>query len=58
MRDLEVEPYQGANPFAQKTVTDLTAGRYKIFLTKDGKMGFPNELALANGNFSDTCKLI
>lgn len=36
-----------------RTLTNnKTTGRYKIFLTKDGKRGLPNEVAMANGNYS------
>ena len=53
LRDFEIEPAIGNNPFAKKPATQLTSGgRYKIFLTKDGRRGLPNEMAMANGNYS------
>ncbi len=36
-----------------------SAGKFKIFLTKDGRRGLPNELPMALGNYSQvrTCPL-
>jgi hypothetical protein len=39
-----VKPAWGKNPFADLTATPDTTGGYEIFVTYDGKRGFPNEL--------------
>lgn len=54
LKDIDIEAYEGVNPFAKKTNLQIRDGRFKIFLSKDGKRGFPNELPMVMGNFSDT----
>eukprot|EP00624_Nannochloropsis_granulata_P004580 evm.model.NODE_32902_length_36922_cov_39.382481.3 len=41
----QIRPSSGKNPFNDLTTTEADIGSYEIYLTKDGKRGYPNELA-------------
>ena len=42
--DREIEPAWGLNPYRTPNATCDTAGGYEIYVTRDGKGGWPNEL--------------
>ncbi len=58
VRDAQIVPLANKrNPFATPPPTGRAGGgleqaHYRIYLTKDGKRGFPNELAVAKSNFA------
>lgn len=59
LRDAQIQPVTGErNPFAKGPKDDMKDAhskndvKYRIYLTKDGKRGFPNELAMAKSNFA------
>ena len=45
LHDTQIRPSSGKNPFNDLTTTEADIGSYEIYLTKDGKRGYPNELA-------------
>lgn len=41
-----MQPHWGKNPFSDPSTTPETTGGYELFITKNGNMGFPNEIAM------------
>jgi hypothetical protein len=54
MYDREIRAYNGTNPFAQAVRDPTQNGRYRLFVSKDGKRGFPNEFPAAGVDFADS----
>jgi hypothetical protein len=54
LRDARIRPLgNDGNPFAEVPTKEGKEGvYYRLFLTKDGKRGFPNEMAVAKSNFA------
>jgi len=59
LRDAQIQPVTGErNSFAKGPQDDMNDAhgtkdiKYRIYLTKDGKRGFPNELGVAKFNFA------
>lgn len=45
LHDKQIQPSWGKNPFNDLSTTEADMGSYEIYLTKDGKRGYPNEMA-------------
>lgn len=50
LHDTQITPASGKNPFLDPTAQEAEAGTYEIYITKDGRHGYPNEMAALRPN--------
>lgn len=50
LHDTQIKPASGKNPFSDPTTEEEECGTYEIYITKDGKRGYPNEMAALRPN--------
>jgi hypothetical protein len=50
LHDTQIKSAAGKNPFLDPTTQEGEAGTYEIYITKDGRHGYPNEMAALRPN--------
>lgn len=50
LHDTLIKPDTGKNPFLDPTTQEAEAGTYEVYITKDGRHGYPNEMAALRPN--------
>ncbi len=45
LHDAQIKPVWGKNPFVDPSTTEADLGSYEIYITKDSRRGYPNEMA-------------
>lgn len=50
LHDTLIKPAKGKNPFLDPTAQEAEAGTFEVYITKDGRHGYPNEMAALRPN--------
>lgn len=50
LHDTLIKPATGKNPFLDPTTQEEEAGTYEVYITRDGRHGYPNEMAALRPN--------